>query len=86
MLVGSLLLMAGNLARYGTTTLVRPRDRAAQGAGGNHEALAAVSDGLARTVKFFVIPGALLLLSGVLLRSSRRDDRAHQLSVETETD
>lgn len=86
MLVGSLLLVAGNLARYGTATLVDARDRAAQGAGGNHEALAAVGDGLARTVKFFVIPGALLLLSGVLLRSSRRDDRAHRLTVETEPD
>ena len=86
LLVASLLLIAGSLARYGTATLRGGQNNAAPATGVDHEALTTASAALARTVKFIVIPGALLLLGGVLLRSSRRDGRIHQLSVETEPD
>jgi len=84
LLVGSLLLIGSMLVRFGTSSVVRAR----AGDGGlpatEPQAVIEVSNRLVSTVKYLVAPAALLLLGGALIRSGRRDDRAHELRVQVD--
>jgi hypothetical protein len=84
LLVGSLLMIGSTLVRFGTSTVVNARDRDHGAAVPEHQVVMDISHGVARTVKYVVVPAALLLLGGVLVRSGRRDDRVHELRAETE--
>lgn len=82
LLLGSLVLITVNLVRFGSSTVANARP-AEQGGlrGGETNAVLELSDGVARTVKYVVIPAALLLIGGVLVRGGRSDDRVHELRV-----
>lgn len=84
LLVGSVVLIALNIVRFSSSTVASARDGDPSRAHGT--VVFEVTDGVARTVKYLVIPAALLLVGGVLVGSSRRDDRVHQLRVDAEND
>jgi hypothetical protein len=82
LLVGSVLLIGINIVRFSSSTVARARDEQSGGYG-HQAAVLEVSDGVSRTVKFIVIPATLLLIGGVLINNTRRDDRVHELHVKT---
>ena len=85
LLVGSVLLIAATLVRFGSSTVARAREGERGGRPSTEpQAVLEVSDRLARTVKYLVAPAALLLVGGVLLRSARRDERIHELHVDVD--
>ena len=84
LLLGSLLMIGSMLVRFGSTTVVNARGGDAGSPLPEHQAVLDVSQGVSWTVKYVVVPAALLLLGGALVRSGRRDDRVHELRVETE--
>jgi hypothetical protein len=86
LLVGSLLTIGSMLARYGTSSVARARDGETKPSPARNQALLEVSDSVARTVKYMVVPAGLLLLGGVLIRGGRRPDRTHELRAETEAE
>ena len=84
LLIGSVLLIGINIVRFSSSTVARARDDRSSPGQGHHAAVLEVADGLSRTVKYLVVPAALLLVGGVLINNTRRDDRVHDLRVETE--
>ena len=84
LLIGSVLLIGINIVRFSSSTVARARDERPVSGRGHHAAVLEVTDGLSRTVKYLVVPAALLLVGGVLINNTRRDDRIHDLRVETE--
>jgi hypothetical protein len=86
LLIGSLLMIGSMLVRFGTATVARASDGGENRPAQEPQAVLDLSNGLARTVKYVVVPAALLLLGGVLLRSGRTQERAHELRVETGED
>jgi membrane-associated PAP2 superfamily phosphatase len=86
LLVGSLLMIGSILARFGTSTVANARNRDGDPSPARHQAVLEVSNSVARTVKYIVVPAGLLLLGGVLMRSGRRDERVHELNVQTEAE
>ncbi|HAV65288.1 MAG TPA: hypothetical protein DCY13_23310 [Verrucomicrobiales bacterium] len=85
LLVGSLVLITVNLVRFSSAAVASARHGETVGSGEN-QAVMELSDGVVRTVKYVVVPAALLLLGGVLIRGGRDDDRLHGLRVETGED
>jgi len=83
LLIGSVILIGINIGRFSSSTVDRSRDDQPAGGYGSQLAVQEVSDGVSRTVKFLVIPAALLLIGGVLINNTRRDDRIHELRAET---
>lgn len=86
LLAVSLLVIAVLVVRVGTATVARARAGETPPLGAQQQAVLDVSQSVARTVKYLVIPAALLLLGGVLIRGGRRDERVHELRVETNDD
>jgi hypothetical protein len=84
LLVGGLVTIGSMLVRFGTSTEARARSGNPSLDPARRQAVMDVSDEVTRTVKYWVVPAGLLLLGGVLVRGSRRDDRVHELDVETE--
>ncbi len=82
LLVGSVILIGINIGRFSSSTVARARDEQ-PGGYGHQVAVLEVSDGVSRTVKFLVIPAVLLLIGGVLINNTRRDDRVHELRADT---
>jgi len=83
LLLGSVILIGINIVRFSSSTVASARDGQPGAVYGHQSAVLEVSDGVSRTVKFIVIPAALLLIGGVLVNNTRRDDRVHQLRAET---
>lgn len=86
LLVGSLIMIGSMLVRFGTSSVASARTGESRPDAARHQAVVDVSDDLARTVKYWVVPAGLLLLGGVLLRTGRRDDRMHELNVESDVE
>jgi hypothetical protein len=84
LLLGSVILIGINIVRFSSSTVARAREDQPGGGYGPQAAVLEVSDGVSRTVKFLVIPAALLLIGGVLINNTRRDDRVHELRAETD--
>lgn len=83
LLLGSVILIAINIVRFSSSTVAKARDDQARSGRGHQTTVLEVADGLSRTVKFIVVPAALLLIGGVLINNTRRDDRVHELRVRT---
>lgn len=83
LLIGSVILIGINIGRFSSSTVAHARDEQSGGYG-HQAAVLEVSNGVSRTVKFLVIPAALLLIGGVLVNNTRRDDRVHELRAETD--
>lgn len=86
LLVGSVILIGINIVRFSSSTVANARDDHPSSGQGHQAAMLEVADGMARTVKFLVVPAALLLVGGVLLSNRRRDDRVHELRATTGED
>jgi ribosomal protein S12 methylthiotransferase accessory factor YcaO len=86
LLAVSLLVIAVMVVRIGTATVAGARAGEPSPQGAQQQAVLEVSQSVTRTVKYLVIPAALLLLAGVLIRGGRRDERVHELRVETSDD
>jgi len=84
LLVGAVMLIATNIVRVSSGTVASARDDQGRAGQGRQAAMLEVSNGLVRTVKYLVVPAALLLVGGVLVNNTRRDDRVHELRVEPE--
>ena len=79
LLLGSVILLGINIGRFSSSTVASAINGQSVNGHGKQAAVLEVSNGVSRTVKFLVIPATLLLIGGVLVNNTRRDDRVHQL-------
>ena len=86
LLIGSVILIGVNIVRFSSSTVASAREDRSSVGQGHQAAVREVADGLAMTVKYLVVPAALLLIGGVLINNTRRDDRVHELRAETGDD
>lgn len=86
LLLGSVILLGINIGRFSSSTVASASSGQLGNGHGKQAAVLEVSDGVSRTVKFLVIPATLLLIGGVLINNTRRDDRVHQLHANVDED
>lgn len=86
LLLGSVILLGINIGRFSSSTVASASSGQPGNGHGKQAAVLEVSDGVSRTVKFLVIPATLLLIGGVLINNTRRDDRVHQLHANVDED
>lgn len=86
LLLGSLLLIGALLIRFGSSTVAKASVGHAGITAAEQQAVLEVRHALVRTVKYLVVPAALLLGGSAMIRGGRRDEREHELRAETENE
>jgi len=84
LLLGGLILIGVLLIRFGSSAVARASIGEPGLGAVEPQAVLEVRHALVRTVKYLVVPAALLLGGSALIRGSRRDEREHELRAETD--